>query len=160
MNDTTAHTAKSIALFVAMVATGFALGGALSHLYELPNKIGISREHYLIVQRNYDGWWQLAYVLAAQLVGILAALILTRGDAWTRGWLVLALAGLMGAQMVFWVYTYPTNAATSNWTVLPENWQDLRASWEYSHAIGAIFQLVSFTALVIACLSRKEMRRR
>jgi hypothetical protein len=47
-----------------MVATGLALGGWLSHLYELPNKIDISREHYPIVQRNYDGWWQLAYVLA------------------------------------------------------------------------------------------------
>jgi hypothetical protein len=60
----TKRSPQSIALFVAMVATGLALGGWLSHLYELPNKIDISREHYPIVQRNYDGWWQLAYVLA------------------------------------------------------------------------------------------------
>jgi hypothetical protein len=107
-----------------------------------PNKIDISREHYLIVQRNYDGWWQLAYVLAAQLVGILAALRFTRGDAWTLGWLVLALAGLIGAQVVFWIYTYPANVATSNWTFLPETWQALRARWEYSPAAGAICQLI------------------
>ena len=155
MEDSTRRTAQSIALFVAMVATGFALGAALAHLYELPNKIGISREHYLIVQRNYDGWWQLAYVLAAQLVGILASLLLTKRDALTRGWLLLALAGLIGAQVVFWVYTYPANVATSNWTVLPDTWQALRAQWEYSHAAGAIFQLVSFTALTLACLSRR-----
>jgi len=155
MKETRPRMAQSIALFVALLATGLALGGAFSHLYELPNKIGISREHYLIVQRNYDGWWQLAYVLAAQLVGILAALAFTRSNAWTLGWLVLALAGLIGAQVVFWLYTYPANVATSNWTVLPENWQDLRARWEYSHALGAIFQLVSFGALVVACLSRR-----
>lgn len=155
MNDTTAHSVQSIALFFAMIATGLALGGALAHLYELPNKIEISREQYLIVQRNYDGWWHLAYVLGAQLVSILAALILTRGDASTCGWLVLAVAGLIGAQVVFWVYTYPANSATSNWTVLPETWQTLRARWEYSHAVGAIFQLVSFAALVVACLSRR-----
>jgi hypothetical protein len=155
MDDTTAHTAQSIALFVAVVATGLALGGALAHLYELPNQIGISREHYLIVQRNYDGWWQLAYVLAVQLVGISAALLWTRKDGWTLGWLLLALAGLFGAQAVFWAYTFPANAATSNWTILPDNWQALRTRWEYSHALGALFQLVSFAALVIACLSRK-----
>jgi hypothetical protein len=32
MNDTTCHTAQSIALFVAMLATGLALGGALRNL--------------------------------------------------------------------------------------------------------------------------------
>lgn len=155
MNDLTARTAQSIALFVAVVATGSALGGALSHLYELPNKIDISPEHYLIVQRNYDGWWQLGYVLAAQLVGLMVAPLFTTRDAWTGGWLLLALAGLIGAQVVFWLYTYPANAATSNWTVLPETWQVLRVRWEYSHAVGAIFQLVSFAALVVACLSRR-----
>jgi len=155
MSPQAIHTWQSIALFVAVVATGFALGGALAHLYELPNKIEISREHYLIVQRNYDGWWQLAYLLVAQLVGISAALMFTRADAWTVGWLLLALIGLIGAQVVFWTYTYPANAATSNWTVLPDTWQALRARWEYSHAIGAVLQLVSFVALVIACLSRR-----
>jgi hypothetical protein len=94
-------------------------------------------------------------VLAAQLVGMLAALAFTRSSAWTLGWLVLALAGLIGAQVTFWLYTYPANVATSKWTVMPENWQDLRARWEYSHAPGAIFQLVSFGALVVASLSRR-----
>jgi hypothetical protein len=128
-----------------MVATGLALGGALSHLYELPNKIDISREHYPIVQRNYDGWWQLAYVLAAQLVGILAALLLTRGDVWTLGWLLLALAGVIGAQGVFWVYTYPANAATSNWTVLPETFG------------GAALLAASSLGLAMAQVARRSL---
>jgi hypothetical protein len=92
MAETRPQSAQTIAIFLAMGATGFALGGALAHLYELPNKIGISREDYLIVQRNYDGWWQLAYVLLAQLVGILAAIWFSKGDAVSRGWLLLALA--------------------------------------------------------------------
>jgi uncharacterized membrane protein YeaQ/YmgE (transglycosylase-associated protein family) len=90
-------------------------------------------------------WYQS---LLGLLVGILAALRFTRGDAWTLGWLVLALAGLIGAQVVFWIYTYPANVATSNWTFLPETWEALRARWEYSHAAGAICQLIAFAALL------------
>jgi hypothetical protein len=94
-------------------------------------------------------------VLAVQLVSLLAAMLFTRGDPSTVRWLLLALAGLIGAQVVFWLFTYPANAATSNWTVLPENWQALRSRWEYSHAIGAMSQIVSLLALAVACLSRK-----
>jgi hypothetical protein len=32
----------------------FALGAALAHALELPNKIGLSREHYFIMQRAYS----------------------------------------------------------------------------------------------------------
>jgi hypothetical protein len=56
------------------------------------------------------------------------------------------------------MYTYPANAATANWTILPENWQTLRARWEYSHAVGAIFQLVSFIALILASLRVSSRR--
>jgi len=28
--------------------------------------------------------------------------------------------------LVFFVFTFPTNRQTANWTVLPDNWQELR----------------------------------
>jgi hypothetical protein len=44
MSEAILRRAQSIALFIAMIATGLALGGSLAHFYELPNKIDISRE--------------------------------------------------------------------------------------------------------------------
>lgn len=39
--------------------------------------MGLSREEYFVVQRIYDGCNQLAYVLAIQLIGILAVTLVT-----------------------------------------------------------------------------------
>ena len=64
------------AFFIALVATALALGGALAHLYELPNKIMLPQQQYFTVQRIYLGWWQLAYVLGVQLIAILAIIAL------------------------------------------------------------------------------------
>jgi hypothetical protein len=52
----------------------------------------------------------------------------------------------------------PTNATSSNWTVLAEIWQALRVRWEYSHPAGAIFPPISFAALVVASPSHTRRR--
>lgn len=145
---------RDVAFFVALMATAFALGGALAHAFELPNKIGLPREQYLLVQHIYDGWNQLAYVLAVQLAGLLALLWVYWRDARVARFVVLALVALIAAQMVFWTFTYPANVATGQWTVLPENWQQLRATWEYSHLAGALLQLLAMAALIVAVLRR------
>jgi hypothetical protein len=141
-------------LFVALLATALALAGALAHAFELPNKIDLPRDEYFIVQNIYRGWWQFAYVLAAQLLAIIALIILARqqpGVVWPA---VVALACLVAAQVLFWTYTYPANAATANWTTIPENWATLRNQWEYSHAAGAAFQFIAMVSLIIAALAR------
>jgi hypothetical protein len=58
----------------------------------------------------------------------------------------------VAAQLVFWTYTYPANAATDNWTVVAADWETLRRQWEYSHAVGAVLQLLAMSALIIAAL--------
>ena len=45
-----------IVFFVALLSTALALGGALAHLFELPTKMSLPREHYFIVQTIYRGW--------------------------------------------------------------------------------------------------------
>jgi hypothetical protein len=65
-----------------------------------------------------------------------------------------AIVCLLCAQAVFWIYTYPANVATDNWTTIPAEWESLRTRWEYSHAIGAAFQLLAMSALIIAALAR------
>jgi hypothetical protein len=57
---------------------------------------------------------------------------------------------------VSWTYTYPANRATDNWTLLPEDWQALRANWEYSHAAGAGLGMIAMITLIISVLTQKK----
>lgn len=143
-----------VVFFVALLSTTLALGGALAHLFELPNKIGLAREQYFVVQSIYAGWNRLAYVLAIELISMLALILMSRGQPYVFWPSVVALLCLAAAQAVFWIYTYPANMATDNWTLIPENWETLRRSWEYSHAAGAAFQLLAMSALIVAVLAR------
>ncbi|MGD9615410.1 MAG: DUF1772 domain-containing protein [Alphaproteobacteria bacterium] len=146
--------ARDTAFFVALLATSVALGGALAHAFELPNKIGLGRDAYFVVQQIYAGWNRLGFVLLAELAGMIAVIYLYRGEArvlWPAG---AALAALIAAQIVFWVWTFPANQATANWTRQPANWEALRAQWEYSHLAGAAFQTIAMAALILAVLRR------
>jgi hypothetical protein len=145
---------RDIAFFVALMATALALGGALAHALELPNKIGLPRAEYFVVQRIYDGWNQLAYLLSVQATGILAVVLLHRHEPRVLWPAATALAAFIAAQAVFWIWTFPANVATDQWTTQPENWEMLRRQWEFSHLAGAACQVVAMVALVVAVLRR------
>ncbi len=145
---------SDVAFFIALMATALALGGALAHALELPNKIGMSREDYFTVQQIYAGWNRLAFLLGVELMGMLALLVIYWREPAVMRPVAVALACLVAAQAVFWIWTFPANAVTGNWTVQPENWEQLRAHWEYSHLAGAVFQMGAMAALVAAVLRR------
>jgi hypothetical protein len=144
-----------LALFAALLSTAVALGPALAHLLELPGKIDLARSDYFTVQQIYRGWSLLGWVLLVELISLVAVVVYARSDKRTRGAAVLALACLIGAQLLFWLFTYPANAVTENWTTQPENWQELRHRWEFSHAGGAILQLVAMASLIVGVISRR-----
>jgi hypothetical protein len=150
------HWHYDAVFFVALVATGIAFGAALAHALELPNKLSLSRENYFIVQDIYRGWWQLAFVLLIEIVAMITLLVLSRRQRRVFGFVLVALLGVVAAQIVFWIWTYPANAATQNWTVIPENWEMLRRQWEFSHLAGAGFQFVAFCALILAALASRR----
>jgi hypothetical protein len=145
---------RNVVFFLALLSTALAMGAALAHALELPNKIGLSREHYFIVQRSYDGWNQLAYLLVIELLTIIGVIMLYWPDVSVRWLAVTALAFLIMAQILFWTFTYPANAATANWTTIPEGWEVLRTQWEYSHLAGAALQTLAMSALIAAALAR------
>lgn len=141
-------------MFVALLSTALALGPSLAHLLELPNKIGLPAEQYFLVQQIYRGWGQLGYMLGFELLSMMALISLSRHQPRVVVPTALALLCLVAAQALFWTYTYPANAATRNWTVIPLEWELLRRQWEYSHAAGAMLQLGAFCALAVAVLGR------
>jgi hypothetical protein len=148
-------SARDIVFFIALMATAVASGGALAHAFELPNKIDLPGNEYFIVQKAYRGWNQLAYVLFVELLSMISLAVIYRHEPFVRWFVILALVCLVCAQVLFWVYTYPANVGTQNWTVMPDNWAMLRHQWEYSHLGGAVFQLGAIAALIVAALGRR-----
>lgn len=136
---------------IILIALSLIPGGA--HLMELPNKMGLDRESYLVVQQIYRGWAYAGFVL---IPAIAAALILAVSSWSQRTPFLFATASfvLMAASLVsFFMWVYPVNQVTENWTVAPENWQALRAHWEYVHAVNAVITLAALVSALVATLS-------
>ena len=146
--------AYNAVFFIALLATALALGAAMAHALELPNKIGLPRDEYFIVQKVYWGWNQLGYLLAIELVSMIAVAVMSRSEPRVLWPTVAAILFLIAAQAIFWTFTFPTNVATENWTKIPPDWERLRSEWEYSHAAGAACQILAMSSLIVAVLAR------
>jgi uncharacterized membrane protein YeiB len=92
------------------------------------------------------------------LVAAFVLAVMSRREPGGLIWVIVALVCMAAALVVFFTFTYPANRQTSNWTVLPANWQALRRQWEYSHAAGAGLYLVAFASLVLSILAPCETR--
>jgi len=142
--------------FLSLLFAALALAPAMAHLLELPNKIHLARDNYLIVQQIYRGWALLGFVVAGALLSTLLLTITVRKERKAFMFAFIALLCIAGTQVVFWTYTYPANQATHNWTMLPANWVELRRQWEYSHATSAVLNLVALVTLIVSVLARQE----
>lgn len=145
--------------FAAIVLGALALAPGLAHLAALPNKIVLDRDAYFIAQSAYRGWALFGVaIIAALLVNIMLAVLLRRRPlpCALAAVAALCLAATLG---VFFAWTQPANAATANWTQMPENWIALRAAWEYSHAASALLMLLALCATAAAALTAGLPRR-
>jgi len=144
------------ARFLSLLFCALALAPALAHLLELPNKMGLSRDEYLVVQQIYRGWALLGIVVFGALLSTLALAIAVRKRAGEFGPALTAFLCIAGTQAVFWIFTFPMNQQTANWTILPDAWAALRMQWEYSHAASAILNLAALIAVIISVLTRRS----
>lgn len=150
------HRTLDAVHFASLALVAICLGPAFAHLLELPNKIGLGREDYFTVQQIYRGWALLGIPIfgAIAVTGALAWML--RGRPRAFAWALLGFVCLLLAQIVFWVFTYPANVATSNWTEIPGDWAALRARWEYSHAAGSLLTFAALMSLVAAVMARRR----
>lgn len=140
----------------ALIFVALALVPAGAHLASLLNKINRAPEAYLIMQQAYNGWALFGIVVFGALLTTALHTILVwrqRGPFWLS---LAAFLLIVATQIVFWTFTYPANAATNNWTVVPANFEDWRQQWEYSHAMNAILTLVAFILLVLSVLETRR----
>lgn len=145
---------------IALKLTALVLGAVIlvpagAHLFELPGKIDLGRDAYFTVQQIYAGWSAFGIPLvAAVLVNGALFLVLRRHDRLAAR-SALAAAALVAASLaVFFVWTFPANQATANWTMMTDDWAMLRRRWEYAHAAGALLVFAAFVATAVAALRR------
>jgi hypothetical protein len=83
----------------------------------------------------------LAYTLTIR--GVRCALLLS----------VAACVCLTGAELIFWLVTYPINAMTKQWTVAPNNFETARKQWEYAEAINAILTFIALATVLLSMVA-------
>jgi hypothetical protein len=143
-----------ITRFVAVLITGLALIAPGAHLYEMANKMHLARNEYFVVQSIYNGWWIAGLLLPLAVLANLALPWVMSDDRIAR-YLALGAAFCIVANLIiFSLFTQPANAATNNWTVIPENWAVLRQQWEVSHAVNAGVTLLAFGLSIAAAIRR------
>jgi hypothetical protein len=137
--------------FAAVMTTALALVPAMAHVLELPNKIHMQREEYLNAQRLYRGWQFVGIAVVAALISTILLLRTSSGQDVVFS--SIAVLSVLATQVVFWVFTFPVNRRTRNWTAVPTDWQVLRDRWEYSHATSAVFNLLALICVTRAVLN-------
>jgi membrane-anchored protein YejM (alkaline phosphatase superfamily) len=104
----------------------------------------------MVMQTIYTGWALFGIVIFAAMLLTLLHAILRRSE---RVALLLSLAAfvcLVATQVIFWMFTYPMNVASSNWTVTPDHFETARRQWEYSHAASAVLTFLALVAIAAA----------
>jgi hypothetical protein len=142
---------ESLAQLLALVLTAIALVPGAAHVLELPNKLPLQRDQYLTVQRVYRGWSRLGFVVIAALLATMWMAVIADDSSEIPA--TLAFIAILMTQLVFWIYTYPVNRRTHNWTEAPEDWEQLRDRWEISHAANALLSFIAFICVAVAILN-------
>jgi hypothetical protein len=142
--------------FLAIVLTALALLPGGAHVMSLPAKIIMPEDPYFVAQQVYRGWAWAGVVIFLAIFANFAAAFFTSGRR--RRLFMTAGAAIAATLAVFFLWTYPANQATGNWTSVPENWERLRAEWEYSHAANAALTFMALLCSVGAVLSSQSDR--
>ena len=142
--------------FIAMVLTALALVPVGAHLASLPNKIDLAQTDYFIAQNIYRGWALFGIAIVGAIIANLVLAMLLRHQRTPLVLVSVNLLCLVASLAVFFVFTYPTNQATDNWTAMPTNWESLRWQWEVSHAANAVITFIGFCALTGSLLVTRE----
>jgi hypothetical protein len=95
-------------------------------------------------------------VLFGALFSTLALAVVLRGERRPFLWALAAFIGIAATLAIFFIWTYPANQATVNWTAVPANWEMLRRQWEFSHAVNAVVMFAAFCCVALAVLTQRD----
>lgn len=142
--------------FLAVMLTVLALVPGGAHLLELPGKMALDRDAYLTVQQIYRGWALAGIVLVGALLATLWLAIRSRSQTAPLVLASSAFGLLLLTLITFFLWVYPANQATAQWTVATDGFERLRTRWEYTHAANAVLTLLAVAATVGASFAWRE----
>jgi hypothetical protein len=145
----------SVRLLV-IVSVALCLVPAGAHFFELANKMSLSPDEYMTVQKIYAGWSFFGIAIVTALVLTSTHTFIVRDN---RPAFLLSLAAVLClavTQVIFWMFTYPINAASNNWTTMPANFEVARRQWEYSHAVNAVLTFVALVTITLSVFADKR----
>ena len=126
-----------------------------AHLFALPAKIGLERDAYFIAQSIYSGWALFGIPIIGAIVanGSLAVAERRQNPTAAR-WAGASALLVLSSLLVFFIWVFPANQETANWTQKPEGWEALRRQWEWGHATNALIVFSAFVATSMAVIRR------
>lgn len=126
-----------------------------AHLFALPAKMGMDRDAYFTVQGIYAGWALFGVpIVVAILANAGLAVVERRRDPAAARWAGVSAVLILLSLAVFFVWIFPANQATANWTHPPNGWETLRRQWEWGHAANALVVFAAFLATCQAVIRR------
>jgi Polyketide cyclase / dehydrase and lipid transport len=154
------RTVKSLVFwrFAALLLTALALSMTSAHVLELPQKMRYGPDLYAAVNTTLYKYFAVVggpYTLGSLVsAAVLAGISRGRpGFAWAAaGASLLLLAFLSWLMVVQPVNSDIAQTLSSSPDAVPLLWLQLRARWEYGHAIGFLLQLAGYLALLASVL--------
>lgn len=146
-------TVSKIVSFLSLFFTALALCPYVAHLMSFPNKMEMSREEYFIAQQVYSGWSYSAILILLSFISTILLSVCAKDHDRVLRFSLAATFCIGMSLMVFFVFTFPANQITENWTLQPQSWADLRIQWEYSHAFNALLYMAAEALLIMSVLS-------
>lgn len=143
--------------FIAIISVALCFGPATAHFFELPGKLVLTANDYMIVQKIYAGWAWFGVAFVVALITTLAHAAMVRDDDITRLSSLISFSALAVALVMFFAFVYPVNKATQNWSIMPEAFDAARRQWEYAHAVNAVLVFISLVAIVVAVLRYNQL---
>src|SRR5690554_1660386 len=134
--------------FFSLVFTSMALIPIGAHLLELPLKFMLDINEYMLVQQLFKGVGMGILFGICALLTTLALTVMERKD--TKAFVLsgMAFVALCAVQLNFWIFQFPLNRTTQNWSHLPIfGWQMMRNQWEMSNAFSAMLTMIAFLLL-------------
>lgn len=157
---------------LAALLTAVAMAPALAHALEVPGKLRLARDEYLVVQRIYYPGFTIAGSIEFPSIIVTAiALALTETASPDFTLRAIGLVALVGMQAVYWLRVHPVNGfwlegenldrfSTGFFTFAARHrdaernghveWTALRDRWESGHAMRAALSVVGVTVLIVA----------
>ena len=146
--------------FLAIMLTALALVPSGAHLAALANKRWRWRRQPTASpsRSTLDGLSSALFLFGAVAANLAHTIVLCRLGR-SFGYALASFLLIAANLAIFFVWTFPTNQATNNWTVVPNNWNKLRLQWEYSHAANAMVTFAALVCVVIAVLRQPSQAR-